>query len=76
MFKFANSLIANLPEEVAEEAGKLIDAGIYYGWASVGFCKDVHPMVMSFGWNPYYKNERRSAVCTKMYESRCWRDED
>lgn len=23
---------------------------------------DVHPMVMSVGWNPYYKNERLTAV--------------
>ncbi|KND01450.1 riboflavin kinase [Spizellomyces punctatus DAOM BR117] len=52
---------ANLPEEVADEAGKVIDTGIYYGWASVGSCPEVHPMVMSFGWNPYYKNEKRSA---------------
>ncbi|KAJ3177801.1 riboflavin kinase [Geranomyces variabilis] len=52
---------ANLPEEVAEAFGQVADTGIYYGWASVGHCKDVLPMVMSFGWNPYYKNEMRSA---------------
>ncbi|KAJ3162717.1 riboflavin kinase [Geranomyces michiganensis] len=52
---------ANLPEEVAEAFGKVTDTGIYYGWASVGKCEDVFPMVMSFGWNPYYKNEKRSA---------------
>ncbi|KAI9089476.1 hypothetical protein DFS34DRAFT_639351 [Phlyctochytrium arcticum] len=52
---------ANLPDEVADHAGKTLDTGIYYGWAGVGSCKDVHPMVMSFGWNPFYKNEKRSA---------------
>jgi hypothetical protein len=29
----------------------------------VGSSSQVWPMVMSFGWNPFYKNERRSAVC-------------
>ena len=53
---------ANLPSEVAESAGKALDTGIYYGFASVGNGLEVWPMVMSFGWNPYYKNERRSAV--------------
>ncbi|KAI8818895.1 uncharacterized protein EV422DRAFT_551104 [Fimicolochytrium jonesii] len=55
---------ANLPENVAEDFGKIVDTGIYYGWASVGgeeTAKDVYPMVMSFGWNPYYKNQKRSA---------------
>ena len=54
--------IANLPECVAQEAGEKIESGIYYGWASVGSSSQVWPMVMSFGWNPFYKNERRSAV--------------
>ncbi|KAJ3117597.1 riboflavin kinase [Phlyctochytrium bullatum] len=52
---------ANLPEPVAEDAGKVLETGIYYGWASVGSSANVWPMVMSFGWNPYYKNEKRSA---------------
>ncbi|KAI8922440.1 hypothetical protein DFJ77DRAFT_446639 [Powellomyces hirtus] len=52
---------ANLPEDVAESFGKSTESGIYYGWAAVGACRDVYPMVMSFGWNPYYKNEKRSA---------------
>lgn len=52
---------ANLPEEQGEHAGTLLETGIYFGWASVAN-GPVHPMVMSFGWNPYYKNEKRSAV--------------
>eukprot|EP00842_Homolaphlyctis_polyrhiza_P006249 jgi/Hompol1/6625/HPOL_001903-RA len=52
---------ANLPEDVAELAGKVMETGIYYGWASVGSDATVRPMVMSFGWNPFYKNEKRSA---------------
>lgn len=55
--------IANLPESVAQSAGEVLESGIYYGWASVGSSDPtVRPMVMSFGWNPFYKNERRSAV--------------
>lgn len=38
-----------------------ITTGIYYGWASVGY-RDVHKMVMSIGWNPYYKNIKKSMV--------------
>ncbi len=58
---------ANLPEDVAESAGKVLETGIYYGWASVGNnAHGVKPMVMSYGWNPYYKNEKRSAVCSNI----------
>ncbi|KAL2916349.1 riboflavin kinase [Polyrhizophydium stewartii] len=52
---------ANLPDEVAEHAGKTLETGIYFGWAGVGRDQAVYPMVMSFGWNPFYKNEKRSA---------------
>lgn len=38
-----------------------LDTGIYYGWASIGSSDTRYPMVMSLGWNPYYKNEKRSA---------------
>ena len=45
--------------------------GIYFGYAQVSprndakLCKNdtqVWPMVMSLGWNPYYKNEKLTAV--------------
>lgn len=45
--------------------------GIYYGYARVHFGegedvpsedREVWPMVMSMGWNPYYKNEKLTAV--------------
>lgn len=35
--------------------------GVYYGWACVDD-GEVHKMVMSIGWNPYYKNEKKSMV--------------
>lgn len=38
-------------------------SGIYYGWVQIGDkSSEVYPMVMSLGWNPYYQNEKRSAV--------------
>ena len=54
-----------------------VESGVYYGWAGVdiddtGLRKEkggeeggggVWGMVMSIGWNPYYKNEVRSVVC-------------
>lgn len=70
---------ANLPEEVAQAAGSILESGIYYGWAWVSRNEmgsdsddkkedkevtvegDVYPMVMSYGWNPYYKNSVRTA---------------
>ncbi|KAJ1733651.1 riboflavin kinase [Coemansia sp. BCRC 34490] len=52
---------ANLPEEVVERMLADIPIGVYYGWARVeGDSGEVRPMVMSLGWNPYFKNEKRS----------------
>jgi riboflavin kinase len=53
-----------------------VESGVYYGWAGVdvddsgkriegddgGGKGGVWGMVMSIGWNPYYKNEKRSVV--------------
>ncbi|EPZ33439.1 Riboflavin kinase, bacterial/eukaryotic domain-containing protein [Rozella allomycis CSF55] len=42
----------------------LQNLGVYYGWAMVIGLNDeskVYPMVMSVGWNPFYKNEKKSA---------------
>ncbi|CAL4154702.1 unnamed protein product, partial [Meganyctiphanes norvegica] len=50
---------ANFPENVVDNLPKDLDTGIYFGWANV----DNGPrykMVMSIGWNPYYKNEKKS----------------
>lgn len=38
-----------------------ISTGIYYGWASVDR-GPVYKMVMSVGWNPFYKNSKKSMV--------------
>lgn len=50
---------ANFPDSVVDHLPADICTGIYYGWACVGN-GDVHRMVMSIGWNPYYKNTKKS----------------
>uniref|UniRef100_A0A8C0ZL70 Riboflavin kinase n=1 Tax=Castor canadensis TaxID=51338 RepID=A0A8C0ZL70_CASCN len=50
---------ANFPEQVVDSLPADVSTGIYYGWASVG-SGDVHKMVVSIGWNPYYKNMKKS----------------
>ncbi|MGH0156289.1 UNVERIFIED_CONTAM: hypothetical protein FKN15_031151, partial [Acipenser sinensis] len=51
--------LANFPDSVVDHLPADICTGIYYGWACVGN-GDVHRMVMSIGWNPYYKNTKKS----------------
>lgn len=51
---------ANFPEDVVDNLPSDICTGIYYGWGCVGD-GDVHKMVMSIGWNPFYKNTKKSA---------------
>ncbi|XP_029961533.1 riboflavin kinase [Salarias fasciatus] len=50
---------ANFPDAVVDCLPADISTGIYYGWACVGN-GDVYKMVMSIGWNPYYKNTKKS----------------
>lgn len=54
---------ANLaPEEQTHETtAGLEKTGVYYGYARVS-CDDegVYPMVMSIGWNPFYKNQHKT----------------
>ncbi|EDQ88022.1 uncharacterized protein MONBRDRAFT_26753 [Monosiga brevicollis MX1] len=51
---------ANFPEDVVESLPTNMEQGIYYGWSQVG-SGPVYAAVMSVGWNPFYKNEKRSA---------------
>ena len=50
---------ANFSEEVIEKLPSELVGGIYFGFAKV---EDgpVNDMVMSIGWNPFYKNEKRA----------------
>jgi hypothetical protein len=63
-------LAANLPDESLPPLSA-VKTGVYFGYAQVippsdeAWSQDdkrVLPMVMSLGWNPFYKNERLSAV--------------
>lgn len=65
--------LANLPDESITPISSVAKTGVYYGYAQVLPLKhdattlrseDAHvlPMVMSLGWNPFYKNERLTAV--------------
>ena len=38
-----------------------IETGIYFGFASIE-SGPIYRMVMSIGWNPYYKNVKKSMV--------------
>lgn len=52
---------ANFEDDVVKSLPSDLPNGIYFGWAQVDF-SSVYPMVMSLGWNPFYKNEKRTAV--------------
>ncbi|KAF8665827.1 hypothetical protein AX16_000270 [Volvariella volvacea WC 439] len=65
---------ANLPDESISPLSSVTETGVYYGYAQVVRPKDgklrsglreedyqVFPMVMSLGWNPFYKNEKLTA---------------
>merc|ERR1712071_628928 len=53
---------ANFADEVISTLPKDMETGIYYGLANVDE-GPIHKMVMSIGWNPYYKNVKKSMVC-------------
>lgn len=66
--------LANLPDESITHIAGIAKPGVYYGYARVYPVSDppsellpedlvVLPMAMSLGWNPFYKNQRMTAVC-------------
>ncbi|KIM45840.1 hypothetical protein M413DRAFT_23658 [Hebeloma cylindrosporum] len=63
---------ANLPDDSITPISTVLKTGVYYGYAQVvppeerrtAFRPEdvkVLPMVMSLGWNPFYKNEKLTA---------------
>ena len=50
---------ANFAEDVVNNLPDTLETGIYYGWSRVDN-GEIYKMVMSVGWNPYYKNEKKS----------------
>jgi len=69
--KLDDLVLANLPDESITPMSSVCKPGVYFGYAQVyglsGQEGKVHPMVMSLGWNPFYKNERLTAVCTAVF---------
>lgn len=54
---------ANLSDEAISALVSGLENGVYYGWTQIGEAgSEVYPMVMSLGWNPYFKNDKRSAA--------------
>jgi riboflavin kinase len=52
-----------LSDEAIDALVSGLETGVYYGWTQIGqVSTEVYPMVMSLGWNPYFHNEKRSAV--------------
>ncbi|XP_078327728.1 riboflavin kinase-like [Crassostrea virginica] len=50
---------ANYPEDVVEGLPQELPLGVYYGWGNVDD-GEVYKMVLSVGWNLYYKNTKKS----------------
>ncbi|KAI0772650.1 riboflavin kinase [Irpex lacteus] len=71
---------ANLPDESLPPMSSVTQTGVYYGFAQVTPSKDgqstplntqdtlVYPMVMSLGWNPFYKNKQLTAEIHIMHD--------
>eukprot|EP01132_Coremiostelium_polycephalum_P003691 gene3691-4600_t len=53
---------ANLPVDEYEDILKDIPVGVYYGWTNVSGLNNgqVYMMAMSIGWNPFYKNTKKT----------------
>jgi FAD synthase len=54
-------VLANYPESVVENLPAEMPLGVYYGWGNVDD-GEVYKMVLSVGWNLYYKNTKKSMV--------------
>lgn len=57
---------ANFSDEIVSKLPADFETGIYFGWAKLGD-GPIHKMVVSIGWNPFYKNEKKSMVCPKVF---------
>jgi riboflavin kinase len=74
------TITANLPDESITPLSTKAEMGVYYGYAQVippaekrvEFSLEdlmVLPMVMSLGWNPFYKNKQLTAVSHSSIET-------
>lgn len=53
--------LVNYLESVVDNLFKEMFLGVYYGWGSVDD-GEVYKMVLSVGWNLYYKNIKKFMV--------------
>lgn len=60
-FQQLSAVTANYPLDVVKQLPNDIENGIYFGWANIDN-GDVHKMVMSIGWNPFFDNKEKSMV--------------
>ncbi|OMH82050.1 Riboflavin kinase [Zancudomyces culisetae] len=51
---------ANMCEQAVEQALDSVSTGIYFGLCKIESEDVIRPMVMSLGWNLFYKNKKRS----------------
>lgn len=49
---------ANLNMDELGNTGNELNTGIYYGWAVLP--NGTYPTVVSVGWNPFFKNEKKT----------------
>ena len=57
---------ANLPDDSLPAMSNVTQTGVYFGYAQIPAASEGHngvlPMVMSLGYNPFYKNKQLTAV--------------
>ncbi|XP_055851480.1 putative riboflavin kinase isoform X2 [Episyrphus balteatus] len=58
---------ANFPLDVVQALPSDFVTGVYYGWANID-SGEVHKMVMSVGWNPFYENKQKSMETHILHE--------
>lgn len=58
---------ANFSLDVVQALPSDFITGVYYGWANIDN-GEVHKMVMSVGWNPFYENKHKSMETHILHE--------
>jgi hypothetical protein len=77
----SDTITANLPDESITPLSTKAEMGVFYGYAQVippaanraEFATEdliVLPMVMSLGWNPFYKNQQLTGVSHSLIKTR------
>lgn len=56
---------ANLSMEELGAQGESLETGIYYGWSILKGAR--YETVVSVGWNPFYKNEKKTVEAHLIY---------